>query len=181
MLSYISTLLGSLLFSTSILAFPTQVLNENAVNARDATPCSSEVISLASGISANIADQNNEVAAVTSLKFLLAESPINNTLFMQGQSSLLVFVQKGIDIRTNNQQIAPPGNAAIPGLAMVAMAQMEELNFTMSLGMGGVNLQRDNMTVTNLIADFNGGIEQNMKNLAAVCTSNIFPILALLT
>lgn len=78
-------------------------------------------------------------------------------------------MQKGIDIRKNNQAIAPAGNSAIAGLATVAMAQVEELNLTMGLGMGGVNFARDNATVTKLIADFNGGIGQNMKNLAAVC------------
>lgn len=45
---------------------------------------------------------------------------------------------------------------------------MTELNLTMSLGVGGVNVARDNATVNMLKADFAGGIVQNMKNLAAV-------------
>jgi len=164
--SILSTVLVSLLFSILALAIPTNTVSDTG----NATACSPAVLALASGISANIADQDNEVATVTALSFILAENPINETLFQAGQASLLVFVQKGIDIRANNQAIAPAGNAAIAGLATVAMAQKEELNFTTSLGVGGVNLQRDNTTVTKLIADFNGGIEQNKKNLAAVCT-----------
>lgn len=78
------------------------------------------------------------------------------------------FVTKGVAIRENNQKIAPAGNPAIPGLATVAMAQMAELNLTMSLGAGGVNVARDNTTVNTLKGDFAGGIMQNMKNLAAV-------------
>jgi len=134
-----------------------------------ATACTQQVMALASGISANIADQNNEVAAASSLGQMLAESPVNNTLFAAGQVSLLSFVQKGISIRENNQKIAPAGNPAIPGLATVATAQLTELNLTMSLGMGGVNVVRDNKTVTDLLGDFKGGIVQNMKNLKAVC------------
>lgn len=133
-----------------------------------ATACSPAVLALASGISANIADQHNEQAAVNSLGSLLAENPINENLFNSGQASLLSFVQKGISIRENNQAIAPDGNPAIPGLAIVATAQITELNLTMSFGVGGVNVQRDNATVQSLISEFKGGVEQNMKNLAAV-------------
>ena len=48
---------------------------------------------------------------------------------------------------------------------------MEELNLTMSLGMGGVNVQRDSATVEKSKTDFKGGIGQNMKNLAAVSSA----------
>jgi hypothetical protein len=177
----------TIIFSTSkILAIPTSralnrdlivldVETEVAPQSLAATTCSPEVTALASGISANIADQNNEVAAVSSLGQMLTESPVDATLFAAGQASLLSFVQKGISIRENNQKIAPAGNPAIPGLATVATAQLTELNLTMSLGVGGVNVARDNKTVTDLLGDFKGGIVQNMKNLQAAmegCTTS---------
>jgi hypothetical protein len=93
-------------------------------------------MALASGIQANIADQNNEVNTVTALGFILAQNPLDTTLYAATQGSLLGFVTKGIAIRENNQKIAPPGNGAIPGLAIVATAQMAELNLTLSLAMG---------------------------------------------
>ncbi|KAF4628611.1 hypothetical protein G7Y89_g9547 [Cudoniella acicularis] len=95
------------------------------------TPCSPSVAALASGIRANIAVQNNELAAANSLGAMLSENPVDATLFAAGQASLLGFVKQGIQIRMNNQMIAPAGNAALPGLAMVAMAQMKELNLTL--------------------------------------------------
>jgi hypothetical protein len=125
-------------------------------------------MALASGIQDNIADQNNELNTVTAMGSILSQNPVDSTLFGAAQSSLMGFVTKGIAIRQNNQKIAPAGNPAIPGLATVAMAQMAELNLTMSLGSGGVNVARDNATVTMLKGDFAGGIVQNMKNLAAV-------------
>ncbi|KAH6666693.1 hypothetical protein B0J14DRAFT_453773, partial [Halenospora varia] len=138
--------------------------------------CSPQVNALAQGIRQNIAVQNNELAAVTSLGAMLAENPIDQTVFAAGQSSLLGFVKQGIAIRENNQKIAPAGNAALPGLAMVAMAQMTELNLTMGIGMmvnaasaGGIDsmVASLNKTVVELKGDFAGGITQNMKNLVA--------------
>lgn len=130
--------------------------------------CTDAELALAAGIAANIADQQNEVLAVTALGNVLLENPVSPALFNIMQSSLLNFVTTGIAIRQNNQAIAPPGNSAIPGLAIVANAQVAELNLTMSLGSGGVVVARDNATVATLKMDFAGGIVQNMKNLAAV-------------
>lgn len=129
------------------------------------TACSPEVQALASGINSNIADQRNEQKAVTAVGKALQQSPFNASMFDAAQSSLMTFVQKGIQIRQNNQKIAPAGNAAIPGLATVAMAQQEELNLTMSLTAS--NVTGSNATVAKLKTDFAGGIVQNMKNLAA--------------
>ncbi|TGO63985.1 hypothetical protein BOTNAR_0093g00230 [Botryotinia narcissicola] len=129
------------------------------------TACSPEVQALASGISSNIADQRDEQKAVTAVGKILQQSPFNTSMFDVAQSSLMTFVQKGIQIRQNNQKIAPAGNSAIPGLAIVAMAQQEELNLTMSLTAS--NVAGSNATVAKLKTDFAGGIVQNMKNLAA--------------
>jgi hypothetical protein len=134
------------------------------------TPCTPAVMALASGIQANIADQNNELNTVTALGFILAQNPLNTTLYSATQASLLGFITKGIAIRENNQKISPAGNAAIPGLATVAMAQMVELSLTQNLVMGGngTDVVKANATVETLKGDFKGGIVQNMKNLAAV-------------
>lgn len=130
-----------------------------------ARACSQAVQDLATGISANIADQRNEVAAVTAVGDILGEDPVNPVTFAASKASLLDFVNKGIAIRENNQKIAPPGNGAIAGLATVAKAQQTEFNLTNSLT-GTASI--DNTTVASLKMDFMGGIEQNMKNLAAV-------------
>ncbi|KUJ15942.1 uncharacterized protein LY89DRAFT_542666, partial [Mollisia scopiformis] len=133
--------------------------------------CDSAVMALASGIQSNIDDQNNELTTVTALGNVLAQNPLDSTLYSATQSSLLGFVTKGIAIRQNNQKIAPAGNPAIAGLATVAIAQMTELNLTMSLAVpasGSVDVGTANKTVEALKGDFKGGIVQNMKNLAAV-------------
>lgn len=78
---------------------------------------------------------------------------------------------KGITIRENNQKIAPSGNAAIAGLAVVGMAQMTELNLTMSLAVpasGMVDQKLATTTVEMLKGDFSGGITKNKENLAMV-------------
>lgn len=133
--------------------------------------CSQAVSALANGISANIADQNNELNTVTALGNVLAQNPLDTTLYAATQTSLLGFVTKGITIRENNQKIAPPGNAALAGLAVVAMAQMTELNLTMSLAVpatGIVDQAKANATVEMLKGDFAGGIKKNMENLMMV-------------
>jgi hypothetical protein len=73
------------------------------------TPCTPAVMALASGIQANIADQNNELNTVTALGFFIAQNPLNTTLYSATQASLLGSVTKGIAIRENNQRIAPAG------------------------------------------------------------------------
>jgi hypothetical protein len=128
-------------------------------------PCAPAIAALASGISSNIADQRNEQAAVSAIGSILSEQPMNSSTFNNAKASLMDFVTKGIAIREQNQKIAPAGNAAIPGLATVANAQIEELNLTMSLN--AQDLAAANTTVAKLKKDFAGGIVQNMKNLEA--------------
>jgi len=101
------------LSSTSLLARELPV--EAAANTT-ASSCSQAVLALAAGIQANIADQDNELATVTALGNVLAQDPMDLTLYAATQASLLGFVQKGIQIREQNQKIAPAGNAAIAGL-----------------------------------------------------------------
>ncbi|KAJ5041245.1 uncharacterized protein L3040_005793 [Drepanopeziza brunnea f. sp. 'multigermtubi'] len=135
-----------------------------------AAACSKEVMALAEGIQSNIDDQNNEVATVNAIGNVMSQSPVDTTLYAATQASLLGYVNKGIAIRQNNQKITPVGNGATAGLAMVAMAQMEELNLTMSLAIpasGQVDTATGMKTVETLKKDFAGGIDQNKKNLAA--------------
>lgn len=187
-----STLLSILAISISLaLAAPSHVLVERvpqlaasttpAANATGNTTCSPAVLALVAGIQLNIADQFNELNTVTALGSILDQLPMDVTLYSATQTSLLGFVTKGIAIRENNQKIAPPGNGALPGLAIVAMAQLTELNLTMSLAVpasGIVNQTMANATVQALKGDFTGGIKQNMENAIMVCLASLpFPSL----
>ncbi|CAL3967735.1 unnamed protein product [Diplocarpon coronariae] len=163
---------------------PTLGRRENATapappaGAANSTACSPAVMALAAGIQSNIDDQGNEVATVSALGNIMAQNPVDPALYSAAQTSLLGYVTKGIAIRENNQKITPPGNEAAAGLAMVAMAQMEELSITKSLavsGSGPVDTVKGMQMVEQLKKDFAGGIEQNKKNLAAVS----FPSLSL--
>ncbi|KAI9048450.1 hypothetical protein LZ554_007286 [Drepanopeziza brunnea f. sp. 'monogermtubi'] len=138
--------------------------------ANGTTACSPAVMALATGIQSNIDDQYNEVATVNAIGSVMGQNPVDSTLYAATQASLLGYVNKGIAIRQNNQKITPVGNGAAAGLAMVAMAQMEELNLTMSLALpasGQVDTATGMKTVETLKKDFAGGIDQNKKNLAA--------------
>ncbi|KAK6584233.1 hypothetical protein PZA11_003963 [Diplocarpon coronariae] len=155
---------------------PTLGRRENATapappaGAANSTACSPAVMALAAGIQSNIDDQGNEVATVSALGNIMAQNPVDPALYSAAQTSLLGYVTKGIAIRENNQKITPPGNEAAAGLAMVAMAQMEELSITKSLavsGSGPVDTVKGMQMVEQLKKDFAGGIEQNKKNLAA--------------
>lgn len=122
-------LITLLLFISPSLQAPTPQSGDVSAAASNSssssgTTCSAAVAALAQGIKANIAVQNNEVAAVSSLGAMLNESPVDTTLFAAGQASLLGFVKQGIAVRQNNQAITPAGSSAIAGLATVAMAQM---------------------------------------------------------
>lgn len=135
--------------------------------------CDSATLSLASGIQANIDDQNDELSTAKKLSSLLSASSVDTSTFSYTQKTLLGFVNKGITIRKNNQKIAPSGNAAIAGLATVANAQSEELSLTNSLAWlkdDDSNISTAKTSVQTLITDFTGGIAQNKKNLKAVST-----------
>jgi len=142
---HLLTLLPLLALTTALPA-PSFLIIEasDSTLSLDATPptsnntaCSPAVLALASGIQSNIADQYNELATVTALGSVLAQNPVDTTLYAATQGSLLGFVTSGIAIRENNQRIAPAGNGAVAGLAIVAAAQMAELGLTVSLGLGG--------------------------------------------
>ncbi|KAG7141886.1 hypothetical protein HYQ45_001623 [Verticillium longisporum] len=119
---------------------------------------------LAEGIKLNIDDQNNEVLSLTAVSNALNAN--DAAAFQAAKTDLLGFVNSGIEMRKMNQAIAPAGNKAISGLAIVANAQTEELNLSNSLSGDPANKAADLKTVDKLKADFAGGIKQNMQNMA---------------
>ncbi|KAG7104409.1 hypothetical protein HYQ44_015721 [Verticillium longisporum] len=124
---------------------------------------------LAEGIKLNIDDQNNEVLSLTAVSNALNAN--DAAAFQAAKTDLLGFVNSGIEMRKMNQAIAPAGNKAIAGLAIVADAQTEELNLSNSLSGDPAKKAADLKTVDTLKADFAGGIKQNMQNMADALSS----------
>ncbi|KAL0932195.1 uncharacterized protein CTRU02_213148 [Colletotrichum truncatum] len=129
------------------------------------TPACAEAKILAGGIALNIQVQQQEQAGLAAVSQALQANPVNMQQFQVAKSNLLSFVSDGIQVRQANQLIAPSGNAATQGLAVVANAQLTELQKV--AGLTG-NPQQDNPVVQSLMMDFSGGIQQNMKNQQAV-------------
>lgn len=50
-----------------------------------------------------------------------SKTPVNKTEFAAGKAVLVNDIMFGMQIRAYNQLIAPEGNAALPGLAMVSL------------------------------------------------------------
>lgn len=83
---------------------------------------------LAQGILRNIDIQVHELAYVQLLLAdVTATTPLNTTAYLANKASLLAVQSSGVAIRESNQAIAPAGNAAIPGLSVVAGAQQTEI------------------------------------------------------
>ncbi|KAM0270230.1 hypothetical protein ACHAQH_009512, partial [Verticillium albo-atrum] len=121
-------------------------------------------ILLAEGIQLNINDQKNEVSSLTAVSNALNAN--DQARFKTAKTDLLGFVNSGIEIRRMNQAIAPSNNKAVAGLAIVANAQLDELNLSNSLSGDPANRNADLQTIETLKADFAGGIKQNMQNMA---------------
>ncbi|TDZ23933.1 hypothetical protein C8034_v003985 [Colletotrichum sidae] len=125
------------------------------------SPACAEAKILAGGIALNIVIQQQEQTGLAAVSQALQANPVNMQQFQVAKSNLLSFVSDGIQVRQANQLIAPSGNAAAGGLAVVANAQLTELQKV--AGLTG-NPQQDNPVVQSLQMDFSGGIQQNMKN-----------------
>ncbi|RDW85184.1 hypothetical protein BP6252_02774 [Coleophoma cylindrospora] len=138
---------------------------ENALVSRAA--CSSAVTKLVDGINSNIAVQKQEQSQTTVIQKQLSAGNVNSADFKTNKDKLVTIVNKGISIRTNNQKIAPSGNAAISGLATVATAQAGELK--LAQGLTG-DPKTDNANLSKLQTMFSGGITQNQKNAQAAAT-----------
>ncbi|CAI0646051.1 unnamed protein product, partial [Colletotrichum noveboracense] len=131
------------------------------------TPACAEAKILAGGIALNIQIQQQEQAGLAAVMQSLQANPVNMQQFQVAKSNLLSFVSDGIQVRQANQLIAPSGNGAAQGLAVVANAQLSELQKV--AGLTG-NPQQDNPVTQSLQMDFSGGIQQNMKNQQAALT-----------
>lgn len=74
---------------------------------------------LAAGIDKNIEAQQQELTDVAAVKNIVNTDNVDKAEFDQAKKTLVSTVNKGIQIRENNQKIAPDGNAAIKGLETV--------------------------------------------------------------
>ncbi|KAK1984426.1 hypothetical protein LZ30DRAFT_821028 [Colletotrichum cereale] len=116
---------------------------------------------LADGIDQNIAAQKQEQIDVAAVKDVVNTDKVDSAKFDAAKQKFLATIQKGIDIRKNNQQIiANVNNTASAGLAKVADAQAAEL----SLAQGLKGNKGDLDAIAQLTTDFAGGIKQNQQN-----------------
>jgi hypothetical protein len=88
-------------------------------------------------------------------------SPIEISAYLATKTSLLSVQASGIAVRERNEAIAPSGNAAIPGLAVVAMAQAVETGLVKQLTGSPAN---DGPLLDMLVVDVNDGTAQNAQN-----------------
>ena len=127
--------------------------------------CSEAVVALATGIHLNIEGQYAEYNGTLAVVAIEASTPVNQKEFLIAKGELLSDIQAGMNIRLFNQQIAPPGNAALPGLAKYAAAQLVEQGLVE--GLTGVP-SKDASALSSLQSDIMAGIKLNEQNLAAV-------------
>lgn len=81
-------------------------------------PCSQAEVALATGIHLNIQGQYGEFNGTKKVEEVEQAMPNGpSPAFYDAKGMLQSDVQTGMNIRLFNQQIAPPGNPAIPGLA----------------------------------------------------------------
>lgn len=130
-------------------------------------PCSESVVALATGIHLNIQGQYAEYNGTLNILDIESEQPVNMTAFYIAKGELLSDIQTGMNIRLFNQQIAPPGNAALPGLATYQAAQAVEQG--LAEGLTGVPSQ-DKNALDSLESDIMAGIKLNHNNLKKVST-----------
>ncbi|KAL1879882.1 hypothetical protein Daus18300_001721 [Diaporthe australafricana] len=123
---------------------------------------------LAQGIALNIADQQQELTTANTMATLLAANPVDTAAYGAARTDLLKFINNGIAIREMNQLITPQENQATAGIATVANAQLTELGLATNLTAQGADNVAGNMQIVQTLQmDFTGGIQQNMKNMAA--------------
>jgi hypothetical protein len=92
---------------------------------------------------------------------ILSSSSVDISEYLATKTLLLSVQASGIAIREQNQAIAPSGNAAIPGLAVVAMAQAVETGLVKQLTGSPTN---DASLLASLVVDVNDGTAQNAQN-----------------
>jgi hypothetical protein len=92
---------------------------------------------------------------------ILYSSSIEISAYLATKTSLLSVQASGIAVRERNQALAPSGNAAIPGLAVVSMAQAVETSLVKQLTGSPTN---DAPLLATLVVDINDGTAQNAQN-----------------
>lgn len=124
---------------------------------------------LAQGIALNIADQQQELATANQMAAILQSPAPDQAAWLAARTTLLQFINNGIAIREMNQLITPQGSPSQAGVAVVAGAQLQELQLATGLTMQGTdNIAGNLQSVQTLQMDFAGGIKQNTKNMADV-------------
>lgn len=127
--------------------------------------CSQAVVALAAGIHLNIQGQYAEYNGTLAVEKVETEQAGNSTAFFLAKGQLQSDIQAGQNIRLTNQQIAPAGNPAIPGLAQYAAAQ--ETEKALAAGLTG-EYATDKAALDSLKKDITQGIQLNENNLKNV-------------
>lgn len=128
-------------------------------------PCTPAEIALATGIHLNIQGQYSEYNGTLKIIEVETKQAGNETAFKLAQGMLQSDVQAGMNLRLFNQQIAPKGNPAIPGLAEYQAAEETEKDIADSLT--GC-YEDDKEMLDSLKTDILNGITLNEENLANV-------------
>lgn len=101
------------------LALPVPAQDAALVARQDDAPDCAAAKKLAAGIDSNIKAQRQEQADVAAVKKIVSAEDIDQAQFDEAKKTLVTTVDKGIQIRENNQKITPAGNAAVAGLDKV--------------------------------------------------------------
>lgn len=108
---------------------------------------------------------------------MISSAPLNTPAYFATKTSLLSVQASGIAVREHNQAIAPAGNAAIPGLSVVAAAQATETSLVKALN---GNPAHDEPLLADLVVDVNDGTAKNAQNrvlaLGGVLLEDTVPI-----
>lgn len=99
--------------------------------------------------------------SVSALQSMISSASLDTSAYLATKTSLLSVQASGIAVREHNQAIAPAGNAAIPGLSVVAAAQATETMLVKALT---GNQAVDEALLTALVVDVNDGTAKNAQN-----------------
>ncbi|KAF2161737.1 hypothetical protein M409DRAFT_27794 [Zasmidium cellare ATCC 36951] len=137
-------------------------------------PCSQAEVALATGIHLNIQGQYSEYNGTLKTEQVEQAHPSGPTPdFYLAKGMLQSDIQEGMNLRLFNQQIAPPGNPAIPGLAQYETAQQTEKNQVN--GLTGT-YATDKPTFDMLKTEIMNGIQLNENNLKAAVSECDFTL-----
>lgn len=128
-------------------------------------PCTQAEIALATGIHLNIQGQYAEYNGTISVIDVETRQPGDLLAFSRAKGFLQSDIQAGMNLRLFNQQIAPEGNPAIPGLKQYEAAQETEKGEADCLT-GTYSEDKD--ALDKLKSNIMAGIKLNEMNLANV-------------